>query len=195
RLVWHNQAAGWVQALNGAAMDDAMENHITEVMQHFAGETERWDVVNEAVSDNNGQLRNSFLLNAMGPQFIENALTYARAADPSATLCLNDYSIDGINAKSNAYFSMVQDFIQRGVPIDCMGFQAHLILGQVPGNMLQNLQRFANLGLEIWVTELDIRIPRPVSQQNLVQQANDYRQVVQICQTANCAGLTVWGLH
>lgn len=194
-LVWHSQAPGWVQGLNGTAMDAAMQNHITRLMQRWAGETERWDVVNEAVSDNNGQLRNSFLLNAMGPQYIENALTYARAADPSATLCLNDYSIDGINTKSNAYFTMVQDFIQRGVPIDCMGFQAHLILGQVPGNMLQNLQRFASLGLEIWVTELDIRIPRPVSQQNLVQQANDYRQVVQICQTANCAGLTVWGLH
>ncbi|HLU33889.1 MAG TPA: endo-1,4-beta-xylanase [Natronosporangium sp.] len=194
-LVWHSQAPGWVQGLNGTAMDAAMQNHITRLMQHWSDDIQRWDVVNEAVSDNNGQLRNSFLLNAMGPQFIENALTYARAANPSATLCLNDYSIDGINTKSNAYFTMVQDFIQRGVPIDCMGFQAHLILGQVPGNMLQNLQRFASLGLEIWVTELDIRIPRPVSQQNLQQQANDYQQVVQICQQANCDGLTIWGLH
>jgi endo-1,4-beta-xylanase len=76
-----------------------------------------------------------------------------------------------------------------------MSFQAHLILGQVPGDMQQNLQRFANLGLEIWVTELDIRIPLPVTDQDFQQQATDYARVFEICQNAGCAGVTTWGLH
>lgn len=193
-LVWHSQAAGWVQGLSGQALDDAMEDHITTVMQRYT-EIEYWDVVNESVSDNNGQLRQSFWMNHPdGAGYIEAALRYARAARPDAKLCLNDYSIDNIGAKSNRYFTMVQDFLQRGVPIDCMGFQAHLIAGQVPGDMAQNLNRFKNLGLEVWVTELDIRMP--VGNQNLQQQANDYQQVFDICYNqVGCTGLTVWGLH
>jgi endo-1,4-beta-xylanase len=194
-LVWHSQAPGWIQNQSGTQLDQSMQTHITTVMQQWPS-IQRWDVVNEAVSDNNGQLRQSFWLNnhPEGAGYIENALQYARAANPNANLCLNDYSIDGINAKSNRYFTMVQDFLQRGVPIDCMGFQAHLISGQVPGDMAQNLNRFKNLGLEVWVTELDVRMP--VGNQNLQQQAQDFQQVFDICYNqVGCAGLTVWGLH
>jgi endo-1,4-beta-xylanase len=193
-LVWHSQTPQWVQELSGDALRQAMQNHITQTMQHW--DLDRWDVVNEAVSDNNGQLRDSFWLQGLGQGYIAEALQAARAADPGATLCLNDYSIDGINAKSDAYFNLVQQLQSQGVPIDCMSFQAHLILGQVPSTMQQNLQRFANLGLEVWITELDIRIPEPVDQQELQQQANEYAQVFQSCQQVSaCAGVTTWGLH
>jgi endo-1,4-beta-xylanase len=113
-------------------------------------------------------------------------------------LCMNDYSIDGINTKSDAYFTLVQQLLAQGVPINCMGFQAHLILGQVPGNMQQNLQRFANLSgiTELWITELDIRILEPVDAQELQQQAADYERVYEICQAVSeCAGVTTWGVH
>jgi endo-1,4-beta-xylanase len=195
-LVWHSQTPQWVQNLSAPALGQAMQSHITTVLQHYAGQVDRWDVVNEAVSDNNGALRDSFWLQRLGPGYIAQALQAARAADPSATLCLNDYSIDGINAKSDAYFNLVQQLRAQGAPIDCMSFQAHLILGQVPSSMQQNLQRFADLGLEIWITELDIRILEPVSQQELQQQADEYAQVFEICQNVSgCAGVTTWGIH
>jgi endo-1,4-beta-xylanase len=194
-LVWHSQTPQWVQQLSGSALEQAMEGHITTVMQHFAGSVQRWDVVNEAI-EGDGSLRNSFWLQGMGPGYIASALQYARAADPSATLCLNDFSIDGINAKSDAYFQLVQQLLADGVPIDCMGFQAHLILGQVPSTMQQNLQRFADLGLEVWITELDIRMNTPPTQQMLEQQATEYAQVFEICQNVSgCAGVTTWGIH
>ena len=194
-LVWHSQTPQWVQNLTPAQLGPVMQNHITTVMQRYAGDVDRWDVVNEAI-EGNGQLRNSFWLQDLGSGYIAQALTAARAADPSATLCLNDFSIDGINTKSTAYFNLVQQLQAQGVPIDCMGFQAHLILGQVPSDMQQNLQRFANLGLEVWITELDIRIPEPVSQQELQQQAQEYAQVFEICQNVSaCAGVTTWGIH
>jgi endo-1,4-beta-xylanase len=195
-LVWHSQTPQWVQNLSGAALDQTMEDHITTVMQHYAGDVDRWDVVNEAISDSNGALRDSFWLRGLGSGYIAQALQYARAADPSATLCLNDYSIDGINTKSNAYFNLVQQLLAQGVPLDCMSFQAHLILGQVPSSMQQNLQRFADLGLEVWITELDIRIPEPVSQPEIEQQADEFARVFEICQNVSgCAGVTTWGVH
>jgi endo-1,4-beta-xylanase len=197
-LVWHSQTPGWVQSLGTCdQLLAAMRNHITRLLTQWPN-VARWDVVNEVVSDNNGQMRDSFWFQRCGTTYIAEAFRAARAADPNAVLCMNDYSIDGQNAKSNAYFTLVQQLISQGVPINCMGFQAHLILGQVPGDMQQNLQRFANLSgiTEIWITELDIRIPEPVDAQELQTQANNFRTVYQICQlVADCAGVTVWGVH
>jgi endo-1,4-beta-xylanase len=197
-LVWHSQTPGWVQSLGTCdQLLNAMRNHITRLLTQWPN-VARWDVVNEVVSDNNGQMRDSFWFQRCGTTYIAEAFRAARAADPDAVLCMNDYSIDGQNAKSNAYFQLVQQLVSQGVPINCMGFQAHLIVGQVPGDMQQNLQRFANLnGInEIWVTELDIRIPEPVDASELTAQANDFRRVYQICQAVtDCAGVTVWGVH
>lgn len=194
-LVWHSQSPDWIKNLSGTAMRQAMENHITTTMNHWEGDVFAWDVVNEVVSDNNGQLRDSFWLQAMGENYIQWAFEAARAADPSADLYMNDYSIDGINAKSDRYYQIAQGLTGQGL-LDGMGFQAHLILGQVPGNMEQNLQRFADLGLDVRITELDIRIEMPASQQELEQQAQDFQRVVDICTNiADCSGVTVWGLR
>ena len=52
---------------------------------------------------------------------------------------------------------MVQDFKSRGVPIDCVGLQSHLDQqSPVPSDYQANLQRFANLGVDVQITELDI---------------------------------------
>nr|WP_255672844.1 endo-1,4-beta-xylanase [Glycomyces amatae] len=194
-LVWHNQSPGWIQNLSGTAMRQAMENHITTTMNHWEGDVATWDVVNEVVSDSNGQMRDSFWLRAMGEDYIQWAFEAARAADPGADLYMNDYSIDGINAKSDRYYQMAQELVAQDL-LDGMGFQAHLILGQVPGNMEQNLQRFVDLGLKVRITELDIRIEMPATQQELEQQAQDFQRVTEICAgLADCSGVTVWGVR
>lgn len=195
-LVWHSQAPGWIQGESGETLRQSMQDHITTVMNHWEGDIATWDVVNEVVGDGgNGQLRDSFWLQGLGEGYIQQAFEYARAADPSADLYMNDYSIDGINAKSDRYYQIAQDLASQNL-IDGMGFQAHLILGQVPGSMEQNLQRFADLGLKVRVTELDVRIQMPASQQELQQQAEDFRRVVDICTNiADCSGVTVWGLR
>ena len=195
-LVWHSQAPGWIQGESGETLRQSMEDHITEVMGHWEGRIDTWDVVNEVVGDGgDGQLRDSFWLQGLGEGFIQQAFEYARAADPSADLYMNDYSIDGINAKSDRYYQIAQDLVSQDL-IDGMGFQAHLILGQVPATMEQNLQRFADLGLKVRITELDVRIQTPASQQDLERQAEDFRRVVEICtDIADCSGVTVWGLR
>jgi endo-1,4-beta-xylanase len=131
----------------------------------------------------------------IGNSYIEQAFTAARAADPNARLCYNDYNTDGINAKSNAILAMVQDFKSRGIPIDCVGFQSHLIVGQVPSDYQANLQRFADAGVDVQITELDIRMPTPASSANLQQQASDYSKVVSAClAVSRCNDITVWGI-
>jgi len=193
-LVWHAQAPGWAQSLSGAALEGAMTNHITNVVSHDEGQVEAWDVVNEAFNDD-GSRRSSFLQNGMGNGWIETAFRAARAADPNVKLCINDYSVESVNAKSTAIYNLVADFKQRGVPIDCVGFQSHLIVGQVPSSFQQNLERFAALGVDVRITELDIRMSTPPSSGNLQQQASDYASVFRTClAVAACQGVTIWGI-
>ncbi len=194
-LVWHNQLPSWVQNLSGSStVLSAMDNHITTEMTHYKGQIWYWDVVNEAFNDD-GTRRSDVFQNQIGNNYIADAFTAARAADPNAKLCYNDYNIEGENAKSNAVFSMVQSFKASGVPIDCVGFQSHLIVGQVPSDFQANLQRFANLGVDVQLTELDIRMPTPASTANLNQQATDYGNVVKACMSVSrCTDMTVWGV-
>ncbi|ONK10208.1 Exoglucanase/xylanase precursor [Streptomyces sp. MP131-18] len=189
-LVWHSQLPGWVSGLGTNDLRSAMNNHITQVMQHWRGEIHSWDVVNEAFQDgNSGARRSSPFQDRLGNGFIEEAFRTARAADPNAKLCYNDYNTDGINAKSNAVYNMVRDFTQRGVPIDCVGFQSHFnAQSPVPSDFQQNLQRFADLGVDVQITELDI-------EGSGTAQANSYRNVVNAClAVSRCTGITVWGV-
>jgi endo-1,4-beta-xylanase len=185
-LLWHSQMPGWAQNMSGTALRNAMMNHVTRVATYYRGKIHSWDVVNEAFADGNSGARRDSNLQRTGNDWIEAAFRAARAADPGAKLCYNDYNTDGVNAKSTAIYNMVADFRNRGVPIDCVGFQSHLTNGP-PGDYQQNLQRFANLGVDVQITELDI---------SGSSQATGYQTVTRACmQVARCTGITVWGIR
>ncbi len=112
-------------------------------------------MVNEAFADDGRGSRRDSNLQRTGNDWIEAAFRAARAADPNAKLCYNDYNTDGINAKSTGVYTMVKDFKSRGVPIDCVGFQSHLGT-RSSGDYQANLQRFADLGVDVQITELDV---------------------------------------
>ncbi|QFZ20938.1 1,4-beta-xylanase [Saccharothrix syringae] len=185
-LAWHAQQPGWMQRMEGSALRQALVNHISRVASYYKGKIYAWDVVNEAFADGGSGGRRDSNLQRTGNDWIEVAFRTARAADPGAKLCYNDYNTDGINAKSTGIYNMVRDFKSRGVPIDCVGFQSHLT-NSAPSDYQANLQRFADLGVDVQITELDI------SGSN---QANAYAAVTRAClAVARCTGITVWGIR
>jgi len=151
-------------------------------------------VVNEPFNGDGSFVSDPFF-RAMGSGYIADALRTAHAADPNAKLYLNDFNIEGENAKSNAMFSLAQSLLAQGVPLNGIGFESHFILGQIPSDMQANMQRFANLGLDVAVTELDDRITLPASSANLAQQATDFSNVVSDClAVSRCVGVTQWAV-
>ncbi|MFJ7040402.1 endo-1,4-beta-xylanase [Streptomyces rochei] len=189
-LVWHSQLPSWVGALGAADLRGAMNDHIDQVMGRYKGQIHSWDVVNEAFQDGgSGARRSSPFQDKLGDGYIEEAFRTARAADPAAKLCYNDYNTDGVNAKSTAVYTMVKDFKARGVPIDCVGFQGHFNSNSpVPADLRANLQRFADLGVDVQITELDI-------EGSGTAQADAYARVVDACLAVDrCTGITVWGV-
>jgi endo-1,4-beta-xylanase len=186
-LLWHAQQPGWAQNMSGSALRNAMVNHVTRVATYYRGKIHSWDVVNEAFADGGSGGRRDSNLQRTGNDWIEVAFRTARAADPNAKLCYNDYNTDGINAKSTGIYNMVRDFKARGVPIDCVGLQSHLGLS-TPSDYQANLQRFADVGVDVQITELDIAQGS--------NQANAYAQVTRAClAVARCNGITVWGVR
>jgi endo-1,4-beta-xylanase len=186
-LLWHAQQPSWAQGLSGSALRNAAINHVTQVATHFRGKIHSWDVVNEAFADGGSGGRRDSNLQRTGNDWIEAAFRAARAADPGARLCYNDYNTDGINAKSTGIYNMVRDFKARGVPIDCVGLQSHLGT-TLDSTYQQNIQRFADLGVDVQITELDV--------QQGSNQANIFASVTRAClAVARCTGITVWGLR
>jgi endo-1,4-beta-xylanase len=167
--------------------------HINTVVKRYKGKIYAWDVVNE-VFDDSGNFRNSVFYTLLGESFIDLAFTTAHAADPSAKLYINDYGLDGPGTKIDNLIALVKRLQSRGVPIHGIGTQSHLILGSVGGVQTQ-LQRLADTGLEVAITELDIRIPKAVTTAKLTQQQADYKTVFNAClNVSKCVGITVWGV-
>jgi hypothetical protein len=98
---------------------------------------------------------------------------------------INDYGIEGIGTKSDTLYNVTKGFLADGVPLDAIGFQCHFTLGQVPSTLQANLQRFADLGLDVAITELDINIPGAKNATAFEQQAKDYWTVVNACVSTN----------
>ncbi|MCL6673153.1 endo-1,4-beta-xylanase [Streptomyces panaciradicis] len=187
-LAWHSQQPGWMQSLSGSSLRQAMIDHINGVMAHYKGKIAQWDVVNEAFSDDGSGGRRDSNLQRTGNDWIEVAFRTARAADPAAKLCYNDYNIENWTwAKTQGVYNMVKDFKQRGVPIDCVGFQSHFNSGSpYNSNFRTTLQNFAALGVDVAITELDIQGASSTTYANVT---NDCLAV------PRCLGITVWGVR
>ena len=198
-LVWHNQNPPW---LEGALTDretaiEVLRHHIEGVVGHYRGRVASWDVVNEAFEDS-GELRDTLWLRAIGPDYIALAFQFAHAADPDAALYYNDYNAEGLGPKSDAVYALVKQLKTDGVPIHGVGWQMHLTGGQTIGPEFRaNGERLAELGLDVMITELDVRVPvgrAGVSGMMRTLQADVYRDVVTLCvELPNCRAVLTWG--
>lgn len=195
-LVWHNQLPGWLE--NGqwtaAELTKIIQDHTTTVVKHWAGKLYAWDVVNEPFEED-GTYRDSIFYKVLKTEYIAIALRAARAADPKVKLYVNDYNIDGLGSKSTGMYNLVKNLKAQGAPIDGVGIQAHLISGSVPSSIQANIQQFADLGVDVAITELDIRMTLPATAAKLAQQKTDYQNVIKACKNVKaCVGVTIWDI-
>lgn len=140
-----------------------------------------WDVVNEAFNDQGG-FRETIWYKVLGEDYIEMAFRWAHEADPDAKLFYNDYSTEGMNAKSNAVYRHLKLLIDKGVPIDGVGTQLHLTAENPISDtsIARNIERFSELGLETHFTEIDVRIRDTDTKEGLQQQAEHYSKLMKL---------------
>jgi len=161
-LIWHNQTPAWVFLYNGQTAPreillQRLRNHITTVVTRYRGRVQSWDVVNEAICNESGFYRPSPWYNILGEDFIFEAFRAARAADPNAKLFYNDYR-ETDPVKRERIFTLLSRLRAEGL-IDGMGMQGHWNI-DYPSNdrIIDAINRYSSLGLEIYITELDVSI-------------------------------------
>ena len=232
-LVWHRQNPTWVftNSSGGAATRDMvlarMRNHITKVMQHFQGKVYAWDVVNEAVmpdgryrtGDETADDQKSSWQKIVGESYIAEAFKAARAADPNAKLFYNDY-YDHIAVKRDVIYNMIKGLLDSGVVVHGIGIQAHLNIEpsmdmttrglQTVANIEAAIVKYASLGLEVQITEMDMSLYIPgitytsdmfyttatFTDALQTKQAERYRAFVDMFRAHKdvISGVTFWGI-
>ena len=166
-LVWHRRNPDWLDAAVLAERDPTLQTgYIDAVMRHCKGRIKSWDVVNEAISPDDGRsdnLRNTVWLQAFGPTYIDAAFHAARGADPSAQLVYNDWGCENSGDKHDRFRAATVDFLEgalaRGVPIDALGLQGHLQAFGPPidqKKLRDFLGHVQQMGLKILITEHDV---------------------------------------
>lgn len=113
--------------------------------------------------------------------------------DPSAKLYINDYNVEAVNKKSDGLYSLVSELVKAKVPIHGVGLQGHFTIGQTPSTatITQNMKRFAALGLDVALTELEVKLKLPATQSSLEQQGKEYAQAVSACVSVpQCVGVS-----
>lgn len=196
-LVWHQQLPTWITQGRYTREEwiNILREHIMTVVGRYRGKIYAWDVVNEAVEDD-GALRDNIWLKNIGPEYIELAFRWAHEADPQALLFYNDYGAEGLGVKSDAIYSFVKSLLDKGVPIHGVGLQMHISLENPPNpqEIAANIRRLNDLGLEVHITEMDVRIKTPARWEDLIKQAEIYREILKVCLSAErCKVFVMWG--
>ncbi|OCX54638.1 hypothetical protein BEL04_10450 [Mucilaginibacter sp. PPCGB 2223] len=197
-----------------ANVDTALKRAITGIVTHYAGKIKAWDVVNEAISDNGGNLRTSantqagngqfFWADYLGRNFGLKAFQYAKAADPNALLFINDYNLEYSNTKLDSLIAYVKELQGKGARIDGIGTQMHISLNTTQAGIDNAFTKLAATGLKVRISELDLALNTgktagfTASPAQLTQQAALYKYVVdsyqRIVPKAQQFGITVWGV-
>ncbi|MDH2415310.1 endo-1,4-beta-xylanase [Nocardioides sp. CER19] len=159
-LVWHTLAPAWLRERSVAEVETAVRRRIERDVSAFAGVVDDWDVINEVVImpvfDNEAALEG-----AVGPNAITRlcrergriatvrlAFEEARAANPAATLLINDFDL------STAYECLIEGLLEAGIGIDAIGLQSHMHQGYWGEERTHAInERFARYGLPLHWTE------------------------------------------
>ncbi|HEY6284157.1 MAG TPA: endo-1,4-beta-xylanase [Ktedonobacteraceae bacterium] len=198
-LVWYLALPSWLTTghFSRDELLSILHAHILAEVSHYRGQVNIWDVVNEAIN-NDGTLRDSIWSRGIGPDYLDLAFRWAHEANPQARLFYNDYGGEGLSQKSNAIYNMVSGMIKRGVPINGVGLEMHVSIDGYPQpkDVLANMKRLTALGLEVQITEMDVKIqddPRPM-QVRLAAEAQIYRAMLSTCLAVEqCTAFVMWG--
>lgn len=175
-LLWHHITRDWLfkdsagQTLPRAAALKNLHDYIQTVAGHYRGLVTAWDVVNEAISDDDNEyLRDTPARRAIGDDFIAKAFEFAHEADPGARLYYNDYNIELPSKRAKA-LRLLRSLRDAGVPVDAIGIQGHWHLEWPEVSVISDaIREFHAAGFPVMITELDVDVlPRTASGADLV---------------------------
>ena len=207
-LVWHEANPAWLEpALSKSTAEKLLRDHIKTVVGRYAGKLSHWDVVNEAIHEEDQKpfaLRDTPWFKALGPAYLDIAFNATAAADPNALRVINEYGIDyGLDwqmRKRDQLLALCAELLRRKVPIQAVGLQAHLDAGEIAidqKGLAQFIADIASLGLKVIVTEFDVRdqlLPASVVARDAAIAAHGRAWLDAVLPNPAVLGVLSWGL-
>jgi endo-1,4-beta-xylanase len=164
-LCWHQQTPAWMfkdpdgKIITKEILLSRLKDHITQVVKRYKGKIYVWDVVNEAVDDDDSKfLRETDWYKICGEEYIAKAFLWAHEADPDAILFYNDYNTE-FPVKRDKVYRLLKQLLDDGVPVHGVGLQGHWSINNPSEKDLRDaIEKFSSLGLKIQITELDVSV-------------------------------------
>lgn len=172
-LVWHTVQPDWLLDVGDVdEVERILRAHVREVVTDFADVIDLWDAINESVIMPvfaNGRNAITPLAAARGrAHMLRLAFEEARAANPAATLVINDFDL------SPAYERVIEEALADGLAIDAIGLQTHMHQGyRGEEAVLATVDRFARFGLPLQLTETTFVSGRLMPPE--IEDLNDYQ--------------------
>jgi endo-1,4-beta-xylanase len=196
-------------------LDTAMNTFITTMVNRYKNKVKAWDVVNEPFADNPVAIRNNtntsttpsdvlVWANYMGRGWALKAFNYAKAADPTADLYINDYNLESNSVKLDSLIAFVNELKTAGAKVDGIGTQMHVSRNTSYAGIDAMMKKLAATGLKIRISELDVKAVAGSAAGKLTPelasfQAVMYKYIVasymKYIPKAQQAGITVWGVN
>lgn len=151
------------------AGEKMLTEHVTKVAGRYADVVHSFDVVNEAIDEKTGTLRETSLSRAIGGTIETIALAFhaARQAAPRAQLVYNDYMSWAASSALHraAVLKLLGELKARNVPVDALGIQGHIgsngagvatTLGRQTEEWRSFLDAVTAMGFGLLITEFDV---------------------------------------
>lgn len=204
---WYRNIPDWAKsALLSEGPQQVVSKRISDVVSHFRGRVAEWDVVNEAIEPkdgNNGMLRTAPFARPQPYSFFADCFHVARQADKQSLLFYNEYGLEAdtpdADMRRRGTLQLLENMVKAGAPIDGLGSQTHLTLGQPFDSRKYRdfLKEVAALGLVIRITEFDVDDHRAIPVPSIDdRQVADYAsKVLDVCfDEPAVKGMLTWGL-
>jgi endo-1,4-beta-xylanase len=168
---WYPKWLAQTRFASAAEAEALLTNHVQTVCRRYGKRITSYDVVNEAIQPETGEIRATNVTRAIGGErFLDLMFHTARAEAPHAQLVYNDYMSWERTADDERHMrgvlKLLEGFRKRGTPVDALGVQSHIrLLKRAPvaalvreseGPWRRFLDEVVAMGYRMEITEFDV---------------------------------------
>lgn len=204
-LVWGNRNPYWLiwdqkgNTVHRTVLEARLKAHIMNVVGKYKNKIYAWDVVNEAIYDNNKEfLKPTVWYKILGEEYIYKAFQYTHKADSNALLFYNDYDAEQ-PSKRDRIVKLIKQMKDKNIPIHGIGIQGHWTTKNLNLSDLEDaIDIYSSLGLQVQITELHItksEDPNATDADTMRELAAIYRDLFKVLlkHKHQITGVTFWG--
>jgi endo-1,4-beta-xylanase len=168
---WYPKWLAETQFKSSAEAERLLVNHVQTVCRRYGTRIYSYDVVNEAVQPETGQIRDTNVTRAIGGEaFLDLMFHTARQEAPHSQLVYNDYMSWERGTEDETHIQgvlkLLEGFRKRTTPVDALGVQSHIrllkkapvadIVRESEGPWRRFLDEVVGMGYKLLITEFDV---------------------------------------